>query len=72
MKAHGLALPSKAAFLLWLGFLLIVASNVQGAYYQPGQVVTNFVLYARSDQGESLRLKDFAGKIIFVEFFDPT
>lgn len=52
------------------------------AYYQPGQVVTNFTVYTRRSwtdssgktfaPGSPMRLSDFAGKVIFVEFFDPT
>jgi hypothetical protein len=54
----------------------------EAAYYQAGQVVTNFTIYTRrawSDSagrtfapGAPIRLSDFAGKVIFVEFFDPT
>lgn len=55
-------------------------SPLQAAYYQVGQVVTNFTLYARPSWTNSggfaedapMRLKDFAGKIVFVDFFDPT
>ena len=52
------------------------------AYYQPGQAVTNFTVYTRRSwtdstgkafaPGSPIRLSDFAGKVIFVEFFDPT
>lgn len=75
MKVHALAVRSKAALGLWL-FLL--AGSSQAAHYQAGQVVTNFILYARPSNsagfadGASMRLRDFAGKIVFVEFFDPT
>ena len=81
MKSHNLAVPSKATLPLWLGLLIVVASagTSQAAYYQVGQVVTNFVVYARPNWTNSagfadnaqMRLRDFAGKIIFVEFFDP-
>ena len=66
------------SLLLLLGGM----SAPQAAFYQPGQVVTNFAIYTRrawTDStgkafvpGSPIRLSDFAGKIIFVEFFDPT
>jgi len=82
MKANGDLIERKTISALWL-ILLAFASGVsplQGAYYQPGQVVTNFTLYARPSWTNSagfpedapMRLRDFAGKIIFVDFFDPT
>ena len=82
MKIDGWAVPSRAAVGLWLVVLTMAgaASRSDAAYYQVGQVVTNFVLYARPSWTNSagfaedapMRLRDFAGKIIFVEFFDPT
>ena len=79
MKRNGLALRYAACLGLWLAMLRLPIS-VQAAYYQPGDVVTNFVVYARAAWTNSagfapnapMRLSDFAGKIIFVEFFDPT
>ena len=57
-------------------------SSTQAAQYQVGQVVSNFTLYTRRAwtnsagktyaPGAPIRLSDFAGKVIFVEFFDPT
>ena len=74
-------MKARAAFGLWLVLLTVAggASRSEAAYYQVGQVVTNFVLYARSpwtnsagiSENAPMRLSDFAGKIIFVEFFDP-
>lgn len=66
-----------AVCFLWL---VAGAGVSQAAYYQVGQVVTNFTLYARPSWTNSLGyppnapmpLRDFAGKIIFLEFFDPT
>ncbi|HKQ37817.1 MAG TPA: hypothetical protein VJ063_07045 [Verrucomicrobiae bacterium] len=82
MKVHASATSSKATFALWLGLLIFAtnAPSARAAYYQVGQVVTNFVLYARPwwtnsagfEENAPMRLPDFAGKIIFVEFFDPT
>jgi len=79
MKTHGLALPRNVTFALWLA-LLFTAGNSEAAFYQVGQIVTNFVVYARTSTTNALgygedapmRLQDFGGKIIFVEFFDPT
>lgn len=77
MKVH--AVPSKATFRLWLALLILAgnAGTAHAAYYQVGQIVTNFVVYARGNSGvfaenAPMRLEDFAGKIVFVEFFDPT
>ena len=82
MKAGRLAVHPKATLGLWFALVVgtVGASSSQAAYYQVGQVVTNFVLYARPSWTNSegfaedapMRLSDFAGKIIFVEFFDPT
>jgi hypothetical protein len=82
MKANGGLTERKAISALWLTLLAcaIGLSPLEGAYYQPGQIVTNFTLYARPSWTNSagfadnapMRLGDFAGKIIFVEFFDPT
>ena len=81
MKRYGLALPRKATtFVLWLAVLIFLAVKSEGAYYQAGQIVTNFVVYARPawtnsggfTENQPMRLQDFSGKILFVEFFDPT
>ena len=82
MKAYAMAVRTTAALGLWLALLagLGGANTSQAAHYQVGQVVTNFILYARPNwtnsagfaNGAPMRLRDFAGKIIFVEFFDPT
>jgi hypothetical protein len=78
MKANGSIIWLKAMSALWLAFASIC--QIEAAFYQPGQVVTNFTLYARPNWTNSagfaayapMRLSDFAGKVIFVEFFDPT
>ena len=67
---------------LWLILLGGVLPS-QAAFYQPGQSVTNFSVYTRrawTDSttgknfapGATIRLSDFLGKVLFVEFFDPT
>ena len=81
MKANGFVIRSRGGLVLYLWLALAggVCSS-QAAYYQVGQVVTNFLVYARENWTNSagfpdvapMRLQDFAGKIIFVEFFDPT
>lgn len=83
MKAYAMAVRTRATLGLWLALLSAAgggAGTCQAAHYQVGQVVTNFILYARPNWTNSagfannapMRLRDFAGKIIFVEFFDPT
>jgi hypothetical protein len=60
--------------------LLLTAAAASGASFQVGQVVSNFLVYARPSWTNSMgfadnapiRLDDFAGKILFLEFFDPT
>ena len=67
--------------------ILALLSNVdlaQAQYYRVGQIVnpTNFTLYTRRpwtnltgrgfSQGAPVRLTDFAGYVVFFEFFDPT
>ena len=82
MKINGLL----SARVLGLAALLLVAWGVEPAqaqiYFNPGQVVTNFTLYTRNqwtnDAGRifpedtPLQLSDFAGNVVFFEFFDPT
>lgn len=51
-------------------------------YYQVGQIVTNFTVYTRLlwtspsgqvfNPGSPMCLSDFAGHVVFIEFFDPT
>ena len=80
MKAYAMAVRTKAALGLWLAVMAGGVSTSEAAHYQVGQVVTNFILYARPSwttaggfsNNAPMRLRDFAGKIIFVEFFDPT
>ena len=59
--------------------LLASLANLSAATYQVGDIVTNFTLIARrpftNDAGRAfeanapVQLHDFAGKIVFVEFF---
>ena len=65
--------------LTLLGGWLLAALPTLAATYQVGQVVDDFTLLARraftNDQGqvvaagEPVRLRDFEGKIVFLEFF---
>jgi hypothetical protein len=68
-----------------IGLLLLIASASQSAYaqyYRVGQIVTNFTVHSRRAwtnsvgkafvPGSPVRLEDFAGKVVFAEFFDPT
>ena len=81
MRSNGLAFGRAANLGLWIMLLMVVISNpARAAYYQAGDVITNFLLYARPSYTNSggfaedapMRLSDFVGKIIFVAFFDPT
>jgi hypothetical protein len=57
------------------------SARAQGTY-QVGTVVTNFTIYLRRTwtneagrifaAGTPMRLSDFSGSVLFVEFFDPT
>jgi len=68
-------------FLAVLG-LLANLEVAHAQYYQAGQIVTNFTLYARRSftnltgrvflPGSAVRLSDFVGYVVFAEFFDPT
>ena len=81
MKPLFLHLLRRAA---WLGlfastFLVGLGSSSQAATYKVGDIVSNFTLYARrpitndlgqvTPTGSPVRLADFAGKIVFIEFF---
>jgi hypothetical protein len=69
---------------LCLTMFALGASNAfAGQLYQAGQIVTNdFTLYARLpltnlagrvfSPGSPVHLTDFAGYVVFCEFFDPT
>lgn len=59
-------------------FPIALPKSSQAATYQVGDVVDNFTLYARlpltiDDRtipaGDPVHLHDFAGKILFIEFF---
>jgi hypothetical protein len=84
MKKSGSLLRLRGKGALFLATLGLLA-NVEPAdaqYYQAGQIVTNFTLYARKQftnlggrtfaPGEPVRLSDLAGYVVFMEFFDPT
>ena len=64
---------------------MLLSAGIEGAqaqYYRVGQVVTNFMVHSRRAwtnsagkafaPGSPVRLQDFAGKVVFAEFFDPT
>ena len=82
MRSNGLVFGRAARVGLWIALLsmILIGDPVRAAYYQVGDVITNFTLYARPAWTNSggfapnapVRLSDFAGRIIFVEFFDPT
>jgi len=69
----------------FLTCLLVFANGMapaSAALYLTGQIVSNFTLINRiawtNESGRvfahetPLRLSDFGGKILFMEFFDPT
>jgi hypothetical protein len=71
---------------LFVGFLLIALLGglfpSEARNYVAGDIITNFAIYTRRPwtnsvgkafaPGSQIKLSDFAGKIIFLEFFDPT
>ena len=67
--------PALCLFLTLLGG----AHRSEAAYYRVGDVVTSFLVYAREasypgafPDNYPIQLRDFAGSVLFVEFFDPT
>ena len=82
MRSNSLVFRRAAQVRLGMALLsmVLVSGAARAAYYQAGDVITNFLLYARPSYTNSggfaddapMRLSDFVGKIIFVEFFDPT
>lgn len=76
------SISGSAAVLLGLMFGAGIPSVGAGATYQVGSVVTNFTIYLRRawtnesgrvfPAGTPMRLSDFSGSVLFVEFFDPT
>ena len=70
--------------MLLLGFVLgaCVEPVHSQSVYRVGDVVTNFTFYARRPwtndagsvftPGTPLPLSEFAGRVVFVEFFDAT
>jgi hypothetical protein len=68
--------------VLGLGCGVVPESARAQNFQSLGQVVTNFTLYSRNqwtnDAGRifpedtPLKLSDFAGHVVFFEFFDPT
>jgi len=71
---------------LFVGVLLLALLGgllpVQARNYVVGDIISNFAIYTRRPwtnsvgkafaPGSQIQLSDFAGKIIFLEFFDPT
>jgi hypothetical protein len=69
--------------ICWLPALVLILSALTNpaATYIPGDVVEDFSFVTRRDwvtdlgqlvpAGAPLRLSDFAGKIVFIQFFDP-
>jgi len=85
MKINGLGLGKLfglTPLLLSLVCGLSPKSGSAQSFQSVGQVVTNFTLYTRNqwtnDAGRifpedtPVKLSDFAGHIVFFEFFDPT
>jgi hypothetical protein len=85
MKTNGLVsrrILGVVVLLLGVGFGTGIESACAQTNYSVGESVTNFTLYLRRSwtneagrgfpAGASLRLSDFAGSIVFFEFFDPT
>ena len=66
------------AFLLTLG-IAHVSDTASAALYQPGDIVTNLAFYARRaftrpdgtavPAGAQVGIKDFAGRVVFLEWF---
>lgn len=79
MKRTAFAGGRNAALVFCVFLTLIAAVSLSAAQYQVGQIVADFSLYARRGTpnlgyapNAPMRLRDFAGKILFIEFFDPT
>lgn len=82
MKTNSNRLPFRSAPLAfaWLPLLLLlVGASAPAATYNEEDVVSDFTLYARRaftneagaviPAGSPVHLSDFAGKIVFMEFF---
>ena len=77
MKNLGFAVRWKAVVT---GCFLLTMTAADAAFYRAGDVVTNFLVHCRPSWTNSMglssnapiRLSDFAGKILFIDFFDPT
>ena len=83
MKLLGYAIKRMRKVAVCALLLCLTATEVsQAQRYQVGQVVTNFTVHSRRGwtnsagtvfgKGTPMRLRDFSGKVLFVEFFDPT
>lgn len=80
MKTNGLV--RRWRFLAGLLAFAAGIGPVSAALYAPGEIVTNFTLINRLpwtnwqgrsfDRGVPLRLSDFGGSVLFMEFFDAT
>ena len=83
MKSNGNIRSSSPRYLCVLLLSLTAGLLSSSALpYQVGDIVTNFTVYTRVKwtspagkifmAGSPIRLSDFAGQIVFFEFFDPT
>jgi hypothetical protein len=83
MKVKGLVnISGRAVVLLGLMFSTGIETPSAAGTYLVNSVVTNFTIYLRRawtndsgrffPSGSPMRLSDFSGSILFVEFFDPT
>jgi hypothetical protein len=80
MKPNGLV--RRWGFLTCLVAFVAMTAPARAALYRPWDIVTNFTLINRlawtDESGRlfgaetPLRLSDFGGKILFMEFFDAT
>lgn len=80
MKTNGLV--RRWGFLSCVAALVAMAVPARAAVYLPGEIITNFTLINRLawtnesgrvfGAGAPLRLSDFGGKVLFMEFFDAT
>jgi len=77
MRKHG-----SLSLLCILGLLASIEGSQAAQYYRAGDFVQDFTLHTRRAwtnhagrffwPGAAVRLSDFAGHVVFFEFFDPT
>ena len=80
MKRNGLV--RRVGLLGCVVAFVAATALARAGVYLPGEIVTNFTLINRLawtnesgrvfGAGTPLRLSDFRGKVLFVEFFDAT